>query len=223
MLTLILGALDQEIEFLTKDLENKTTTTWNNFQIHKGLLQDKEVIITKTGIGKVLSTLITQYLIDTYKPDQILFTGVAGAINPILKIGDIVIAKDLVQHDFDTTVFGDLPGQIANTNYRYIEPNQLLKNKALKAIIPNQKIIQGRIATGDQFIQDTSKIKETFQADCVEMEGASVALTATINKIPFLVIRIISDEANKKAKSDYEVNLPKFAKISNTIIKQLLK
>jgi len=220
MKTLILTALQEELAPLLENLENKTTIEWNMFQIHEGILNEKEVILVKTGVGKILSTIITQYLITKYQPTQIIFTGVAGKVNPILKMGDVVIANDLVQHDFDTTVFGDLPGQIANTEFRFIKTDENLKNKALKAIIPNQKIIQGRIASGDQFIQDTTKIKEVFQADCVDMEGASVALTAKINNIPFIIIRIISDGGEKQ---DYETNLPKFAKYSNIIINHLLK
>ncbi|MBN2880741.1 5'-methylthioadenosine/adenosylhomocysteine nucleosidase [Candidatus Woesearchaeota archaeon] len=219
---IILGALNEEIEYLLHDLKDKKEKQWNFFTIHEGILFGKNVVICQTQIGKVYAAMATQHLIDTYNPTKVIFTGVAGGVHTDVNVGDVIVSTDLVQHDFDTTAFGDPKGHIPRVNKRFFEADTELIKKALDTEFKDYNIYEGRIATGDQFITDISPLEE-FNAYCVDMEGAAVAQVCDANKIPFLIIRIISDKADNSAKGDFEKNLPIFAANSKKVIEKLLK
>ena len=152
-------------------------------------------------------------MIDNYHPEAIINVGVAGALNPELHVGDIVISKDAAQHDFDTCFFGDSPGFISVINKIYFEADETLMRAADRAAaelaIPHRI---GRIVTGDQFICNEEKkqwLVKQFQGDCTEMEGGAIAHACTMNDVPFVIIRAISDGASDGASMQYEefVNL----------------
>jgi 5'-methylthioadenosine/S-adenosylhomocysteine nucleosidase len=150
--------------------------------------------------------MLCQHLIDEYLPERILFIGVAGSLNPDLTVGDTLIARDCLFHDMDVTPFGFKPGEIPFTPYRIllcdsklVELSRALPPRAGKALV-------GRVLTGDQFIAsatERARLREEFNGDAVEMEGASVGLVATVNQIPFLLLRTISDEADGKGKKEF--------------------
>lgn len=188
-----------------------------------GVLNGKEVVGVQAGIGKVSAAVCTQVMIDKYHPDTIINVGVAGALNPELHVGDIVISGDALQHDFDTTFFGDEPGFISVINKLYFKADEKLVQTADRAAtaleIPHRI---GRIVTGDQFIANAEKknwLISQFQGDCAEMEGGSIAQTCTMNDVPFVVIRAISDGAGNEAPRQYE----EFVKLAAARAMQLIE
>ncbi len=173
-----------------------------------GEMNGKKVVGVQAGIGKVSAAVCTQVMIDNFHPDAIINVGVAGALNPELHVGDIVISKDAAQHDFDTCFFGDSPGFISVINKIYFEADEKLMKAADEAAealqIPHQI---GRIVTGDQFICNEEKkqwLISQFQGDCTEMEGGAIAQACYMNSIPFVIIRAISDGASDGAPMQYE-------------------
>jgi len=223
----IIGAMQAEIDEILKYLENKKKTKWKEFVFYEGKLFDKEVVLVKSGVGKVFAALATQKLIDTHSPSVIIFTGVAGAINPKYEIGDIVVAEDCVQHDMDASEFGYKRGEIPYSNYRFFRTEEKLKKVALNAKIFHT-VHQGRILTGDQFLSQKDLIKfeylrKELEGDAVEMEGAAVAQVATVNEIPFLIIRTISDKADQEASLDYTKFFKEVGRNSLGMIEHILK
>ena len=205
-MTLILGAMDGEIAAARADLKNPSTTEWNGFQIHHGWIENREVLVAKTGVGKSLSAMFCQHLIDTHTPDRILFSGIAGALDPSLEIGDTLIARDCVIHDMDATALGFKRGEIPYSPYRVFTCDPDLAAQAAAVEPMKGRVVTGRVLTGDQFVasaQTRNELRAALDGDAVEMEGASVGLVATVNRIPFLLIRTISDKADGQAHTDF--------------------
>jgi len=223
----IIGAMDDEVNLYLQELKNKQPANHAEFQFFSGQLNNKEVIIVKSGAGKVNAAACTQILIDKFKISQAIFTGVAGALNPELEIGDIVISKDSIQHDVDSTALGFEKGQILFSNLKIFKAEEKLADLAYKISTKlGLKTIKGRILTGDQFITDKEKSKslfKEFQGECVDMESAALAHVCTLNKIPHLIIRSISDKADHSATIDFKEFCKKAAKNSFTIVKELVK
>ncbi|MFZ5391878.1 MAG: 5'-methylthioadenosine/adenosylhomocysteine nucleosidase [Patescibacteria group bacterium] len=222
----IMGALDAEIDEFIKHLDNPKIKNWQEFIFYEGSFCQKNIVIVKSGMGKVLAALTTQKLIDTYNPRAIIFTGVAGGLNIEHNIGDIVVARDCVQHDFDARELGSARGAIPYTNYRFFETDEYLRTLALSAK-SLQTIYEGRILTGDSFltkkeINKNKYLTEELKGDAVEMEGASVGQVCTVNDIPFLIIRTISDKANEEASVDFNKFLPIVAKNSFHLVSHIL-
>lgn len=224
----IIGAMDAEIEEYAKHLVNPKKRQWRDFLFQRGQLFRKEVVIVKSGLGKVFASMVCQKLIDEYNPSLVIFTGVAGTLNKELKIGDVVVSKDCVHHDLDTQALGFPRGNIPFTKYRFFVADKRLRRLALSTKIPGIKIIEGRILTGDQFltrkkINEYRYLIDELKGDAIEMEGASVGQVCTLNKTSFLIIRTISDKADGKAVEDFEKFLPVVAKNSFQIIKKILQ
>lgn len=222
---LILGAMDSEITaFLECMEESQQHTLLPILVIHEGLLEGQPVVVAKSGVGKAMSTLSCQCIIDflvqkNKKPDYILFTGLAGALNPNLQIGDTLVAADCTQHDLDTTALNIPRGTVPDTDYRFFKADHTLHTIAMNYKPKEGKIHSGRILTGDQFITNYSSsqyryMTDELAGDAVEMEGAAVALCATANTIPFLLIRTISDNADNNAKVNFREFTPR-ASINN--------
>lgn len=205
-MTLILGALDGEIAAVVDGMVLDGTVSWNGFTIHRGTIEGRPVMVSRTGVGKTLSALLTQHLIDLARPSRILFTGLAGSLAPDLTVGDTLVARDCLIHDMDATSLGFEPGEIPYTPYRIIECDPALVEIAA-GIVPTSGTHRiGRVLTGDQFIAGADvrkRLRQTFDGDAVEMEGASVGLVATVNHTPFLLIRTISDQADGTAGIDF--------------------
>ena len=205
----IIGAMDSEIESFLSVMEKVTKEQYANTTFYKGKLHNKDVIVFKSGIGKVNAAIATTVALEKYDINTIIFTGVAGAVSPDLQITDIVISDYLVQHDYDTTALGTPRGHVpSSTNGRFKADTKLVQiaKESAEKIIGTTKVHIGIIATGDQFIADRKKVQELrveFNTTAVEMEGASVAQVATLYQIPFVVIRAISDKADGSAHMDY--------------------
>lgn len=185
-------------------------------EFYTGLIQNKEVIVVKSNVGKVNSARVCQILIDKYNIKLIINVGTAGSIDNNVDIGDIVVANKLVQYDFDVTPFGRKLGEIENIG-EFIE----VKNDLLN-LFNDLDVVIGSIASGDKFIIDDDEkqnIKDKFNAMCIEMEGASIAQVCYLCEIPFLVIRSITDKQNNNSKLDFE----KFLEFSSKKVANVLE
>lgn len=210
----IIGAMDSEIANLKNMLEDVEEIKIASITYYKGKLHGKDVVLLKSGVGKVNAAVATTIAIERFNVEKIIFTGVAGSGNPNYNIADIVISKNLIEHDFDTSDIDgdDITVLVEGYNNNYYPADeeliQLAKTSAEK-VITNSKVYVDTIATGDQFVGNNEKVKQIynkFKAGAIEMEGASVAHAALMYNIPFVVIRSLSD----KADSDAEVDYPKF-------------
>ncbi|AGX45332.1 5'-methylthioadenosine/adenosylhomocysteine nucleosidase [Clostridium saccharobutylicum] len=223
----IIAAMAEELEILLKDLVLDEKRKKANMAFHKGKLYGKDVVAVVCGIGKVNSAICTQILASEYNVDKVINVGVAGGIGKEIYPGDIVVAENLVQHDMDTTAFGDKMGQIPRLSTFDFKCDEEMINLAKKACEEISEInsFTGRIVSGDQFVANIEKIKwleKEFGAISCEMEGASIAQVCYLNSIPFVVIRSISDNANNGAHMDYEKFTPIAVKNSTRILNKML-
>ncbi|MFL0251590.1 5'-methylthioadenosine/adenosylhomocysteine nucleosidase [Clostridium neuense] len=223
----IVGAMDEELELLLKKMELEKTEHKAGMIFNFGKISNKNVVIVRCGIGKVNAAICTQILVDDFNVDCIINVGVAGGIGKNIYPGDIVIADNLVEHDMDTTAFGDKRGQVPRMDTFDFKCNETLVKKAKEACgnFKDHSVFIGRIVSGDQFIADIDKIRwldKEFGAMACEMEGGSIAHTAYLNKIPFVVIRSISDNANNGASMDYEKFKPIAIKNSTDILENMI-
>ncbi len=211
-----------EIVANTKHIRVQTIANNRYFQAH---YKGHEVIVAYSKIGKVYASLSASVLIEHFKADLLLFSGVAGAINEQLHIGDLVVATKLCQHDLDITAFGHPYGYVPEGKV-YVESSEHLRLLAKEvAKQKGLKLYEGVIATGDQFIADPKKkewIKNTFKADALEMEGAAVAVVCDAYDVPFFILRSISDAADMDASFDFDEFLKSSSKISADFIIAML-
>ncbi|WP_459479564.1 5'-methylthioadenosine/adenosylhomocysteine nucleosidase [Clostridium saccharoperbutylacetonicum] len=224
----IIAAMAEELEILLNDLKLIEKKEKANMTFHKGTLYGKDVVAVVCGIGKVNSAICTQILASEYNVDKVINVGVAGGIGKEIYPGDIVVAENLVQHDMDTTAFGDKMGQIPRLDTFDFKCDKEMVAIAKKACeqISELNSFTGRIASGDQFVANIEKIQwleKEFGAISCEMEGASIAQVCYLNSIPFVVIRSISDNANNGAHMDYQNFVPIAVKNSTKILKQMLE
>lgn len=224
----IIGAMDEEVAILINEINLTRKENKASMEFYLGKLWNQEVVVVRSGIGKVNSAICAQILIDDFNVDYVINVGIAGGIGIEINPGDVVIADNLIQHDIDTSVFGDRIGQVPRLNTFDFKCSEELINKAKKGSqkLPQIKSFIGRIVTGDQFIADVEKIKwlkEEFNAYACEMEGGSIAQVCYLNNIPFVVIRSISDNANTGAHIDYEKFKGIAVENSTTILKSMLK
>lgn len=225
----IIAAMHEEVSELLETLTNITETTLGNRTYYQGKLHTKEVVVVFSRWGKVAASITTTQLINSFQPDEIIFTGVAGGIDTDLNIGDIVLGKELLQHDMDASpLFPTFEIPLLNVA-RFNTQNNPKLEQAIDQFhnhfddfvsqehqqefaIQNISSTQGIIASGDQFISAIEKVEDLksqiSQLSCVEMEGAAVAQVCYEYDIPFQIIRIISDKADQEAPIDF----PKFVK-----------
>lgn len=224
----IIGAMEEEIDILKSKIEMVAAKNIVGVDFYMGKLHGKNIIIVRSGIGKVNAAICTQVLIDMYGVDYVINTGVAGSISKELEIGDIVVSDDLVYHDFDTTAVGDQIGVIPRMSCSFFKADEELiriAKETSKTVLDKNKMYVGRIASGDQFVaskETKAHIWNNFKAYCVEMEGAAIAHTCFLNKIPFVVIRSISDKADSKATVSFDTFVKMAAKKSSDIVEEML-
>lgn len=207
----IICAMQVEVEGVLNLMENKEEIKKAGATFTKGTLNGKEAVVTECGIGKVNAAVTAQVMIDTFAPDFIINSGVAGALSDRLRVGDVVISVDAVEHDYDTTAFGDPKGLICFANEQRVDipANPELCQKLMKACeaLKDTTVLQGRIATGDQFISDTEKrlaLGKEFSSLACEMEGGAVGHACYRNNVPFAILRCISDDLTNSTSMDYE-------------------
>jgi len=221
----IMGAMEEEITPLLKNFTDINKVDYANNTYYECKLGNLDVVIAYSKIGKVFSTLTASTMIQKFGCDTLLFSGVAGGVNPELKIGDLIVANQLSQHDLDITAFGHPHGFVPGGSV-YVNTDETLKNIALEVAAENEiKIIEGIIATGDQFVADEKRkefILNTFKADALEMEGASVAVVCDALKVPCLILRAISDTADMDAGFSFEEFLETSAKNSANFLMKVI-
>lgn len=205
----IIGAMDEEVSILKDRMESEEVVSMASMEFYKGKLEGKDVVIVRSGIGKVNAAVCTQILVSVFHVDCVINTGVAGSLRNEINIGDIVLSKDALNHDMDATGFGYEPGMIPRMDVSIFEADERLLQLAKQVnedVNSDISTYVGRVVSGDQFISDKEKknfLVDQFQGYCTEMEGAAIAQTAYLNQLPYLVIRAISDKADNSAEMDY--------------------
>ncbi|MBE6934243.1 MAG: 5'-methylthioadenosine/adenosylhomocysteine nucleosidase [Ruminococcaceae bacterium] len=204
----IIGAMKIEVEALKNNMESKTVVTRAGMEFCDGILEGLPTVVVQCGVGKVNAAMCVQVLCDCFGVTHLLNTGIAGSLSNELDIGDLVISKDVMYHDFDCVGFGYAYGQVPGMDVITFSGDQTMMDYALaaaEAVNPGHSKV-GRIATGDQFVCDKERknaIIERTQALCTEMEGGAIAHAAYRNGIPFVILRAISDKADDSAEMDY--------------------
>lgn len=205
----IIGAMDEEVAKLKEHMSDVEVITKASMDFYKGKLNGKDVVVVRSGIGKVNAAICTQILVDDFKVTAVINTGIAGSLRNEINIGDIVLSTDALEHDVEATAFGYPIGQIPRMDTLAFEADKnliALAETCCAKVNPDIKTFVGRVVSGDQFIASKEKkewLVENFAGFCTEMEGAAIAHCAYLNNIPFLVIRAISDKADDSAQMDY--------------------
>lgn len=218
----IIFAMKEELDEFLKIVEYKNERKIFDLIFHECTLNNKELVLVESGVGKVNAARATQMLIDNYDLSYVFNVGVAGSVSDDVNVLDIVVSDKLVQHDFDITPFDHEKGYIPNVGV-YVESSNELLNICTNVNV-DTKIHTGVIASGDIFCQDevmSKKIANKFNALCVEMEGASIAQVCYLCNIPFMVIRSISDSPN--ANEDNKITYEEFLEKSCNIVAKYLK
>lgn len=214
----IIGAMDIEVNGITEKMTDAKTEVISGKCFISGKLNGKDCVVAECGIGKVNAALTAQTMILKYSPDCIINTGIGGSTCKQTHIGYVVIADSAVQHDMDTTIIGDDPGTLflpeENIVYIPCDKELVLRLKDACDSIGGISYITGTVATGDQFISGNERrqsLNKNFGAVCCEMEGGSIGQVCRINKIPFAVLRSISDSMSEE---DDAVEYATFRKIA---------
>lgn len=224
----IIGAMEQEVAVLREKIDNLSTEQFAGLDFYTGTIDGLDVVVSKSGIGKVAASVSTTLLIEKYAPDCIINTGSAGGFDPKLNVGDVVIGSEVRHHDVDLTVFGYEIGQCAQMPAAYLPHPELARaaNEAAANSSQDVQIAQGLIATGDSFMADPAKVEyarsnfPTMQA--CEMEAAAIAQTCHLFEIPFVVIRSLSDIAGKQSELSFDEYLVTAAKNSADMVLAML-
>lgn len=205
----IIGAMELEVETLKEQMTVKNIVKKASMDFYEGTLNNTEVVVVRSGVGKVNAGICVQILADLFQVTHIINTGVAGSLNADINIGDIVISTDALYHDMDATIFGYQLGEVPQMGKREFtaDANLIeLAKASCKEAAPDIQVFTGRIVSGDQFISDKAvkeRLINLFSGSCTEMEGAAIAHGATLNHLPFVIIRAISDKADDSAQVDY--------------------
>jgi len=205
----IIAALKEEIDPLVRSMEDVETSKWGRRTIHQGKTGDCQVVAVSGGVGKVKAAACTQYLIDRFSLDALICTGVAGAVNPRLQTGDVVISEKTLQHDFDP---GD-PELLKKFRKRWVQADAglvKLAREAARELGLADRCHAGKMLTGDQAIVSQERrqwLWKTFRGDCVDMESAAVAQVCQMNGVPWVIVRAISDSAEEDSIAEFRRNL----------------
>lgn len=222
----IMGAMREEIDPILETVGEYTTTEYAGNRFYECRYGDHELVIAYSKIGKVFSAITASVMCERYGAQVLLFSGVAGGISPDLKIGDLVMASALCQHDVDITAFGHPFGFIPEGSVMIESAPELRSLASEVAVDLGIELYEGIIATGDQFVASAERkawIDTTFGADALEMEGASVACVCSNFGVPFFILRSISDSADGDAGMDFDMFLKSSAQVSARFILEMVK
>ncbi|MBR2047441.1 MAG: 5'-methylthioadenosine/adenosylhomocysteine nucleosidase [Oscillospiraceae bacterium] len=204
----IIGAMDVEVAILKEKMTEKSVTNVGKMAFFQGKLAGCDVVVAQCGVGKVHAAMCAQTLCDRFGVTHLVNTGIAGSLDNELDIGDVLVSRDVMQHDFDCYHFGypmcKIPG-LDVTAFPADEGLIAMAFEASEALKPGHTKI-GRVATGDQFVASQElkdRIIDRTGANCTEMEGGAIAQVAYVNQVPFVILRAISDKADNSAEMDY--------------------
>lgn len=219
----IIGAMAVEVDDLRHALTEQTQETISGITYYRGKLHGQDVVLAKSGVGKVNAAMCAQTMILQYRPSAIINTGVAGGLEKGVGVLDIVIADDVVQYDVDTTAVGDPIGFVSGVNRVSFPSGAALADGLCQAAqaLPDTKVHRGTIATGDRFISsriEAANIRAQFSALANEMEGGSIGQVCFINEVPFCVVRAISDGEDDGAHMEYLEFVERAAERSKAIV-----
>lgn len=218
----IIGAMDEEIELLLETMDNKQEITVANSRFIQGTLRNKEIVLLKSGIGKVNAAMGTTIMLERFSPELIINTGSAGGFSNKLHVGDIIISSDVVHHDVDVTSFDYAYGQVPGLPEQFNADGKLvaMAEKAAEELGINYEV--GVIATGDSFMEETTRVEATRkrfpQMLAAEMEAAAIAQVSYQYDTPFVIIRALSDIAGKDSSISFDAFLEKAAKNAAQLI-----
>ncbi|NFW00755.1 5'-methylthioadenosine/S-adenosylhomocysteine nucleosidase [Staphylococcus aureus] len=222
----IIGAMEEEVTILKNKLTQLSEISVAHVKFYTGILKDREVVITQSGIGKVNAAISTTLLINKFKPDIIINTGSAGDLDESLNVGDVLISDDVKYHDADATAFGYEYGQVPQMPVAFQSSKPLIEK--VSQVVQQQQLTAkvGLIVSGDSFIgsvEQRQKIKKAFpNAMAVEMEATAIAQTCYQFNVPFVVVRAVSDLANGEAEMSFEAFLEKAAVSSSQTVEALV-
>ena len=223
----IIGAMEEENRILLENMAEKTEETHFHLVFTRGKIENQEVVLVQSGIGKVNSAIATAFIIDRYRPDFVINTGSAGGLNTALHVGDVVVADKVAYHDVDATAFGNSVGQVPQMPHYYTADKKVVEKITRAAEKVGLHAVQGTIVSSDSFIASesgTNRIKEHFpDAYATEMEGASIAQACYVLGTPFAIIRAISDGASDGAALSFDEFIVEAGKKSAEMVIELLK
>jgi 5'-methylthioadenosine/S-adenosylhomocysteine nucleosidase len=227
----ILSALQGETASIVEALQNPRTAEGLGEPIVTGALssggaspRSQELVVASTGVGKAMAAMSAEYLISRFAPDAVVMVGLAGALSPALRIGDLILATDTLQYDLDASPLGFAVGEVPYAGYRLIPSDPALLEAAVSFAPPEGKLHRGRILTGDRFVADAhsrERLVREFEGDAVEMEGAAVGLVCLIHRVPFLLARTISDTADGEAPKSFNRFLARASRQSAALVRHL--
>ncbi len=210
----IIAAMDKEATPLIEQMTDTKVETVSGITFTSGLLRGHSAVVAVCGIGKVFAAMCAQTMILRFAPARVINTGVAGSLSVNLRIGDLAIAKQVVQHDMDTSALGDPKGLISGINEIYLPADEEMAALLVSCAADiGVNAALGVIASGDRFVSDDAYkafITETFNGIACEMEGAAIGQVCFVNNVPFAIVRAISDDASGEAQMDY----PQFAALA---------
>lgn len=230
----VIGAMDEEVAALVASVTGATDLPRGPFTLIQGRLEGQRVLVAKCGIGKVNAAALTQAMLGA-GADAIVFTGVAGATDPSLQPGDVVVSTDAVQHDVDVTPLGYAPtevpgdGSVWPADPRLVELAVAAAREAAQESLDDRerpRVVKGRVASGDQFIASTERVRwlrEALGAACAEMEGAAVAQVCAKWGVPFVIVRSISDTADQDAHTDFRAFTRLAADRAERVVRGMLR
>lgn len=204
----IIGAMAVEVAALKEKMENMTVTVRAGMSFYDGVLEGLPAVVVQCGVGKVNAAMCAQILCDCFEVTHLVNTGIAGSLDADLDIGDLLVSRDAMYHDFDCVHFGYEMGRVPGMDVVAFPADETMMQYAFAAaesVNPGHTKI-GRVASGDLFVAEKSakdRIIEKTGAFCTEMEGAAIAQTAYRNQLPFVILRAISDKADDSAEMDY--------------------
>ena len=234
-MTGIIGAMDDEVRFLREAMQAGATITCGGFELHRGKLEGKDVVLLRCGIGKVNAAVGCALLIHTFKPGFVINTGSAGGIDPALHFGDAIISTGLVYHDVDVTAFNYAPGQLPGQPPVFpVDETLVLRAEQAVDELKREQILppdfnhrRGLIGSADTFMHDPQRIaalRRLFpEVAAVEMEGAAIAHCCRLFSVPALVIRALSDIAGAESPVTFDEFLPIASRHSAEIVRRIIR
>lgn len=224
--TAVIGAMAEEVALLRAALRGPAAGGSGPFEWLSGELSGTRVLLSECGVGKVNAAALTQALLAAGAA-RVVFTGVAGAVDPTLAVGDVVISVDAVQHDVDVSALGYEPGDVPGSG-RVWTADEALRVAAVAAArdLPGVRVVEGRVASGDRFVADpaaVASLRARLGAACVEMEGAAVAQVCAAWGVPFVIVRSVSDTADHGAEVDFRAFTGLAAARAEAVVRGLLK